>query len=106
MPTAEQENDQNVEIARLETDKLNKSGGALTGRIDQAKGANIASATTTDLATATGNLVHITGNATITAFGTVQAGTEITLVFDGALTLTHNATSLILPSGANITTAI
>jgi hypothetical protein len=35
----------------------------------------------------------------------VAAGTLRILEFEGALTLTHNATSLILPGGANITTA-
>lgn len=66
---------------------------------------NIASASTTDLSTATGTLVQITGTTTITAFGTVAAGAERVLRFAGALTLTHNATSLILPTAANITTA-
>jgi hypothetical protein len=80
------------------------TGGALTSAIDEAKAANIASASTTDIGAATGNLVHITGTATITALGTVQAGTRRVAVFDGALTLTHNATSLILPGAANITT--
>lgn len=70
-----------------------------------AKSSNIASASTTDLSTATGTLAHITGTTTITAFGTVAAGAERVLVFDGVLTLTHNATSLILPGGANIVTA-
>jgi hypothetical protein len=69
------------------------------------KGADIASATTTDLAGATGNYVHITGTTTITGLGTVSAGVRFLLVFDGALTFTHNATSLILPTEANITTA-
>ncbi len=78
---------------------------ALTIVENHAKGADIASAATTDLSTATGNFVHITGTTTITAFGTVQAGAIRILTFDGALTLTHNATSLILPGGANITTA-
>lgn len=65
-----------------------------------------ASATTVDLgAIATGSYGHITGTTTITGFGTVAEGIERTVVFDGALTLTHNATSLILPGGANITTA-
>lgn len=73
--------------------------------VEFAKGSNIASAATTNIATATGNLVHITGNTTITSFGTAQAGAERTVVFDGALTLTHNATSLILPRGVNIITA-
>jgi len=82
------------------------AGGSLSGALNEAKGANIASATTTDIGAATGNLIHITGTTTITSFGTVQAGTERTLVFDGALTITHNATSLILPNGYNILTAV
>lgn len=69
------------------------------------KGSNIASAGTTDIAAATGNYVHITGTTTITALGTAQAGAARSVVFDGVLTLTHNATSLILPTGASITTA-
>lgn len=72
-------------------------------RVDEAKGADIASAATVNLSTATGNLIHITGTTTITAI-TIPSGAERTLVFDGALTLTHNATTLILPTGANITT--
>jgi hypothetical protein len=69
------------------------------------KGADIASAATVDLSAATGNYVHITGTTTITSLGTVSAGMRFMLVFDGALTFTHNATSLILPGAANITTA-
>lgn len=57
------------------------------------------------LSAATGNLVSITGTTTITALGTVDAGAEFTLVFADVLILTHDATSLILPTGANITTA-
>lgn len=70
-----------------------------------AKGADIASAATTNLATATGWYLDITGTTTITAFGTVNEGQQYTLRFTGILTLTHNATSLILPGAANITTA-
>ena len=69
------------------------------------KGANLTSASTVDLATATGNYCHVTGTTTITALGTVAAGLRYLLVFDDVLTLTHNASSLILPGGANITTA-
>lgn len=71
----------------------------------ESKATNIASASTVNLASATGSLVHITGTTTITALGTVAAGRQFTLVFDGVLTLTHNATSLILPGAANIVTA-
>lgn len=77
---------------------------AQDARLDEAQGANIASGSTTDLSTATGNYITITGTTTITSFGTAQAGAERTLHFSGILTLTHNATSLILPGAANITT--
>lgn len=71
----------------------------------QAQATVVASAATVDLgAVTTGDYFHISGTTTITAFGTVAAGIKRLLVFDGALILTHNATSLILPSGANITT--
>lgn len=81
------------------------TGGNLTSALNEAKGSDIASASTTDIGAATGNFVHVTGTTTITALGTVQAGARRTVRFAGALTLTHNATSLILPTGANITTA-
>jgi hypothetical protein len=51
-----------------------------------------------------GDYIDITGTTSITSFGTIDAGIERTLIFSGALTLTHNSTSLILPTGANITT--
>lgn len=69
------------------------------------QGADIASAATTDLAAATGDYVRVTGTTTITALGTAAAGVDRTVEFTGSLTLTHNATSLILPGAANITTA-
>lgn len=71
----------------------------------QAKGTDIASATTTDIGAATGDFVHVTGTTTITGLGTITAGRKRIVRFAGILTLTHNATSLILPTGANITTA-
>lgn len=69
-----------------------------------AQGTNMASAATVDLATADGFFVTITGTTTITALGTEAAGIHYMLLFAGALTLTHNATSLILPGGASIVT--
>ena len=68
-------------------------------------GSNMASASTVDLSTADGFYIQITGTTTITAFGTESAGIQYLLRFAGALTLTHNATSMILPGGASITTA-
>jgi hypothetical protein len=97
----------NVDGAFTATGTLGCSGLlTMTGKaINEAQGANIASATTTDIGAATGNYVKVTGTVTITALGTIQAGTRRVVEFTGALLLTHNATSLILPGGANITTA-
>jgi hypothetical protein len=64
----------------------------------------IASATTTDIGAANGEIVHITGTTTITGLGTSDAGLKRTLIFDSSLTLTHNGTSIILPSRKNILT--
>lgn len=68
------------------------------------KGADVASGSTLTLGT-DGNYFDITGTTTITAIATIQIGTVVKLHFDGALILTHHATDLILPGGANITTA-
>ena len=70
-----------------------------------AKGSDISSATTIDLSATNGLFHDVTGTTTITGLGTVRAGVWKVLKFEGALTFTHNATSLILPGGANITTA-
>lgn len=61
---------------------------------------SLASATTTDLGTVQGLLVAISGVTTITSFGTAIFKLRI-VRFDGALTLTHNGTSLILLTAAN-----
>ncbi|MBE2232866.1 MAG: hypothetical protein IAE85_05170 [Anaerolinea sp.] len=73
--------------------------------VDFSKGTDIARAATTPIGAATGNFVHLTGTTTITSFGTGTAGQIRYIRFAGAGTLTHNATSLILPGAANITTA-
>lgn len=69
------------------------------------KGSDIASTTTADVGAVEGLMHDITGSTSISSFGTVRAGILKVLKFEGALTLTHNATSLILPGAANITTA-
>lgn len=77
---------------------------ALLGALDLVKGANIASATTINLTTATGNGVHVTGTTQIDAV-TLGSGMLRLVVFDGILQLTHHSTNNNLPGGANITTA-
>lgn len=88
------------------------SGGTLTSTttmsgaaFNEAARVNVASATTCDIGAAAANYVRITGTTTITGLGTIASGVRRKVVFAGILTLTHNATSLILPTGANITTA-
>jgi hypothetical protein len=68
------------------------------------KGGDIASATSLTIDT-DGNYFDISGTTTITSFSSVGIGTVIRLHFDGALTLTHDSSDLVLPGGANITTA-
>lgn len=65
---------------------------------------SLASATTTDLGAQVTDYISITGTTTITGLGTIGAGCRRFVTFTGALTLTHNGTSLILPTAANITT--
>ncbi len=67
------------------------------------KGSDVASGAALTLGD--GNYFDITGTTTITSIATKGVGTAVKLHFDGALTLTHHATDLILPSGVNITTA-
>lgn len=69
------------------------------------KGSDITSAAT--ISVGEGGFFHVTGTVTITDidFGTTKAGRAAKLVFDDVLTLTHNATTLILPTGASIITA-
>jgi len=68
---------------------------------------SIAGAATTDLGTKAEALINITGaGATITSLGSSQpTGQAKVIVFAGINTLTYNATSLIIPGAASITTA-
>jgi hypothetical protein len=65
--------------------------------------AAVTAASTTDLGAVASARVVINGTTTITSFGT--GGNKLRFLrFAGSLTLTHNATTLILPGGANIAT--
>jgi len=65
--------------------------------------ADIASAATTDIGLQNTNFLRVTGNTTITSFGSNFKGPRF-LVFEGAVTLTNSST-LVLPGGKNITTS-
>jgi len=67
------------------------------------KGGDITSASPCVIDT-DGDYFDIAGTVSFAAF-TVTAGRRFTVQFDGALTMTHHATTLDLPGGANITTA-
>lgn len=67
-------------------------------------GTDIASASTINLDTATGDCVDVTGTVAITAI-TLAEGEERTVRFTGVLTLTNSA-SLVNLTGANIATAV
>jgi hypothetical protein len=69
------------------------------------RGADIASASTLSLPAGGGGVFNITGTTGVTAISSAQGGRCIKLRFAGALTITHNAASMILPGAANITTA-
>lgn len=76
------------------------------GAVTPILGPDIASATALPYP-AYGTYSDVTGTTTITSFDTSgEIGTVIKRHFDGILTLTHDATDLILPGGVNIITAV
>ena len=66
---------------------------------------DIASAATCAIGGVASRHVRITGTTGITSFGTIAAGRRRRCKMAGALTITHNGTSLVCPGSANITTA-
>lgn len=84
------------------TARLPLAGGKMTGAINDATPVAMVSAATVDIGAAASNVITISGTTTITGFGAIAAGARRTVRFLSALVLTHNATSLILPAGANI----
>jgi hypothetical protein len=89
-------------------DDTQRSHASFIAQLRDGKGhtnqVTLASATIADIGGQNSMFVEISGTTTITSFGTNYNGPRF-LRFSGALTLTHNASTLILPDGANITTA-
>lgn len=81
------------------------TGGTLTSALNEAPEVTLASAATVAIGAAAANSILVTGPTAITAFDSIADGAVRRITFGGALVLTHNATSLILPGAANITTA-
>ena len=67
-------------------------------------GADIASSTTVNLTTATGDVVVITGTTTTTAF-TMNKGQQMVLIADAAWPMTFNATTCNINGGVSYTCA-
>lgn len=87
---------------------IDETNNIWTPPIGGSASTSIASATTCDLWSVPQSYVTITGTTTITALCGASdsvVGTIKKVIFSGVLTLTYNATSLILPGAANITTA-
>ena len=68
------------------------------------RGTDIASGSTLSLPATGGGVFNVTGNTQIDGISTAQGGRCVKLVFQQALTLGHNASSLILPNGVSIRT--
>ena len=66
------------------------------------RGTDIASGTTLSLPATGGGVFNVTGTSTVSGISSAQGGRCVKLRFASSLTLTHNATSFILPGAANI----
>lgn len=71
-----------------------------------AKGTPIASAATVDLGAADSDFIDLTGTATIASLGATTTRNHVWVNCTGAMTFTHNGTSLIMPGAANRTAAV
>ena len=81
------------------------SGAAVYAGLDEdSAGADIASATATDLTAATGNAVVITGTTTATSL-TMNVGQQMILLPSGAWPLTYHATTMNINGGVSYTCA-
>ncbi len=98
------ETNQKVIVIRNNTDSIFEWVNHNNKVLDFYEGTDIASATTTDVWSITGNTVHITGTAPIASFGTASnIGAERTLIFDDAVPLT-NSTNLNIAGQTDYTT--
>jgi hypothetical protein len=79
-----------------------KDKSTLENAILENKGSTLTAAPTVDLNSATGNYIHISGNASIDNFGTCPAGARFILMFEGTATLNYSS-NLIIPGGTSRT---
>ncbi len=82
------------------------AGGTLTGHLGlRVALTNLTAAATTDIGASDSNRIHIAGAAVITSFGTGVNQFKFIRFLSTGSTLTHDATTLVLPGAANIVTA-
>jgi hypothetical protein len=92
------------ELNSLQVGTVNATTINMSGAINEAPQVTLPSAATVDIGAAASNSILITGTTTINSFGVAAAGILRTVEFQSSLTLTYNATSMQLPSLANIVT--
>jgi hypothetical protein len=92
-------------VEKVTANKVSKAGDTMTGVLGLAAGTAVASATNINIFSSGGNSLLITGTTSIESLGTLAAGAIFNLIFEDELDLVYDAVSLILPTGANITTA-
>lgn len=86
-------------------DGVANDDAATVGQLySQGEETDVASSATTDIGIVNSNFLRITGTTTITSLGINYNGPKF-VRFSDALTLTYNATTLILPGGVDITTS-
>jgi len=86
------------------TDGAGAGAAVYAGLDEDSAGADIASATATDLTAATGNTVVITGTTTATSL-TMNVGQQMILLPSGAWPLTYHATTMNINGGVSYTCA-
>jgi hypothetical protein len=103
--TASANSPQGTESAKGTIDDYLRSHAAFIAQLNAlVAGATVtlASGATVAIGAAQSLNIAITGTSTISAFDTAAEGVMRWVAFAGALTLTHNATSLVLPGAASL----
>ena len=79
------------------------SGGTMSGALNYATPVIVAAASTTAIGAAAGNVVWVTGTATISSFDTILNGGTRIVVFASSGSVLVASSTLVLPGGASIT---
>ena len=94
-----------IEIRLTAGAVLPVNAGALTSSLNEAQPVTLPSAVGVAIGAAGANSITITGNAVINGFDAIAPGATRRTTFTGNATLTYNATSMQLVTGASIVTA-